>query len=49
VTNMTHMFDGASAFNQNLDSWNVSNVTDMSDMFNASGMTSLPSWYSPPV
>jgi surface protein len=49
VTDMYQMFYDASAFNQDLELWNVSNVIDMSDMFNASGMTSLPSWYSPPV
>ena len=27
------MFSRASAFNQNIDNWNVSNVTDMSSMF----------------
>jgi surface protein len=49
VTDMYQMFYDASAFNQDLELWNVSNVIDMSDMFNASGMTSLPSWYSPPT
>ncbi len=27
------MFKGASSFNQPLDNWNASKVTDMSDMF----------------
>ena len=37
VTNMSHMFNGAPLFNQAIptssNSWNVSNVTNMSDMF----------------
>lgn len=33
VTNMSGTFEGASAFNQNLNSWNTSAVTDMSYMF----------------
>ena len=30
---MSHMFSGAESFNQPLNSWNVSSVTDMSYMF----------------
>ncbi len=30
---MRSMFKGASSFNQPLDNWNASKVTDMSDMF----------------
>ena len=30
---MSEMFSGAASFNQPLDKWNTSNVTNMSDMF----------------
>ena len=30
---MSEMFEGATSFNQPLNDWNVSNVTDMSHMF----------------
>ncbi|KAF3978802.1 MAG: BspA family leucine-rich repeat surface protein, partial [Methylococcales symbiont of Iophon sp. n. MRB-2018] len=33
VTNMSSMFSGASAFNQDISGWNVASVTDMSSMF----------------
>jgi surface protein len=33
VTNMDHMFYGATGFNQNIGGWNVSSVTDMNWMF----------------
>ena len=33
VTNMSHMFSGAEAFNGTIGSWNTSSVTDMSYMF----------------
>ena len=33
VTNMNHMFQGASTFNGNISGWDVSAVTDMSSMF----------------
>ena len=33
VTDMSQMFRGATAFNQNINHWDVSNVNDMSEMF----------------
>jgi len=42
---MDEMFYGASSFNQPLNDWNVSNVTDMKQMFDRSGMKVLISWY----
>ncbi|MCP4045809.1 MAG: BspA family leucine-rich repeat surface protein, partial [Gammaproteobacteria bacterium] len=33
VTDMQQMFDGATAFNQDIGNWNVGNVTEMSGMF----------------
>ena len=30
---MSEMFSGATVFNQNIGSWNVSGVEDMSEMF----------------
>ena len=33
VTDMSNMFDGATAFNSDISSWDTSNVTDMSFMF----------------
>ena len=37
VTDMSHMFSGATAFDKPLNNWNVSNVTDMSRMFLRAG------------
>jgi surface protein len=34
VTTMIGVFANANAFNQNIGSWNVSNVTDMNNIFN---------------
>lgn len=33
VTNLSHMFDSASSFNQSIAGWNTASVTDMSYMF----------------
>ena len=33
ITEMSNMFSGASAFNQNISSWGVSRVTNMEAMF----------------
>ena len=33
VTNMSYMFYGAAAFNQNLSVWGVAAVTNMTNMF----------------
>jgi surface protein len=40
------MFTGATSFNQNLNSWDVSNVTDMNSMFNVATSFNQPlnSW-----
>ena len=39
------MFECAISFNQNLDNWNLSNIDYDTDMFNGSGMKTLPVWY----
>jgi len=49
VTNMSSMFQSASKFNKNINNWNVSNVIDMSLMFDTEGYYSdfnqpLNSW-----
>ena len=41
---MSYMFNWCSAFNQSLGNWNVSNVTDMSGMFDGCNCD-IPSWY----
>ena len=45
---MTEMFNGATSFNQQLDNWNVSNVTDMGEMFQGASCFNQPRhapWY----
>ena len=42
VTDMISMFNNATAFNQNISSWNVSNVTNMSYMFQSATAFNQP-------
>ena len=46
VTNMNGMFFLATSFNQNIDSWHVSNVTNMGSMFNSASAynQNISSW-----
>jgi len=46
VTSMHRLFEGANDFNQDISSWDVSNVTDMSEMFRNAGSFNmdLSSW-----
>ena len=45
VTDMSHIFDGVSRFNQPVDSWDVSHVTDMSFAFHSTHFNQpLKSW-----
>ena len=39
VTDMSSMFSGATAFNQDIGAWNVSNVQDMRYMLDSSGLS----------
>ena len=41
---MYMMFNLAESFNQPLDKWDVSNVKDMSYMFEGTKLKSLPEW-----
>ncbi|KAF3980742.1 MAG: BspA family leucine-rich repeat surface protein, partial [Methylococcales symbiont of Iophon sp. n. MRB-2018] len=47
VTDMSNMFAGASAFNQDIDGWNVGSVTDMVNMFESANAfnQNLGRWY----
>ena len=51
VTDMSRMFNGASAFNGDISGWNVSSVTDMSSMFNGTAAfnQNLGTWYIVPA
>lgn len=40
------IFQGAKSFNQTLDSWRISKSVNMKNMFESSGMQSLPSWFN---
>ena len=44
---MSEMFRNAESFNQPLDNWDTSNVTDMCDMFQNSGLDidNYPTFY----
>jgi surface protein len=42
VTNMGLMFNGASAFNQDISGWNVSNVSNMESMFSGASAFNQP-------
>ena len=46
VTNMHSMFSNATAFNQNINSWDTSNVTEMVRMFDEASLFNqdLSSW-----
>ena len=39
VTDMTSMFEGATRANPDVSNWNVSKVTDMTNLFNSSGLS----------
>lgn len=42
VTDMSFMFNGASAFNQDISNWNTSGVINMSNMFNGATVFNQP-------
>ncbi len=43
---MAHMFENTTAFNQNLDSWDVSKVKEFDKMFEGSPLqNNSPKWY----
>ena len=42
VTNMSHLFDEATSFNQPIGQWDVSSVTDMNNMFSDAGFFNQP-------
>ena len=46
VTHMEHMFRKAPKFNGDLSKWNVSPHAITTDMFEGSGVTTPPSWYT---
>lgn len=47
VTNMSHLFTGCERLNEaNLESWNVSGVTDFTGIFDGcTALADLPTWY----
>jgi hypothetical protein len=42
---MSHLFDGFRTFNPSINHWNVSNVTNMSHMFQVALSFNQPEWW----
>ena len=45
ITNMEDLFSDKKYFNDDISNWDVSNIDYDTDMFNGSGMKTLPVWY----